>query len=528
VTDLSTSAAPLPAPANTIPQGARVTVRERSVLLVSVLIISICALTYELIVATLSSYLLGDSITQFSFTIGFFLFAMGVGALLSRRIKGNELRWFIVVELLTGLFGGFSATILYAVFATQEIYYYTAMITVTLLVGICIGLEIPLLMRIVAHRSELSHALADVLSIDYLGALIASLAFPVLLLPSLGVLLTAFAMGLLNAVVGAVCLYQFRHHLDTLWLRRLTIFTGLVIAAMGIGAVTAGIFTRFFEQQLYQDQIIYRDQSTYQRIIMTRDDNDLRLYLDGNLQFSSRDEHRYHEMLVHPAMTAARRRDHVLILGGGDGLAVREVLKYPDVQTVVLVDLDPAMTDLGRDYTAIRQLNGDALRDPRVTIVNTDAYKYLEQSSTLYSVIIIDLPDPNNESLSKLYTMEFYRLLRQHMGPDSVFITQAASPYFVREAYWTIANTIEATGFKILPLHTYVPSFGDWGFVMASIQQTPRPRVPADMQLRYLTEGVLAAAQVFDPDIARVDTGVNTLNNPILPRHYEQGWRQWD
>src|SRR5512145_1618699 len=277
-----------------------ITPRERTTLLVSVLIISICALTYELVIATLSSYLLGDSVTQFSFTIGLFLSAMGLGALLSRRIKGNELRWFVIVEVLTGLFGGISAAILYATFATIEDYYYGVMVVVILAVGVCIGLEIPLLTRIVAHRDDLSNALADVLSIDYLGALVGSLLFPIVLLPLLGVNQTAFLMGMLNILVAGLNLRLFQHRMPPRTKRWLWGAVGACGALMLTGSLLSTNFVRLFEQQLYQDHIIYREQTPYQRIVITRGGSDVRLFINGDIQFSSRDEYRYHELLVHP------------------------------------------------------------------------------------------------------------------------------------------------------------------------------------------------------------------------------------
>ncbi|MBZ0308292.1 MAG: hypothetical protein K8I82_19665, partial [Anaerolineae bacterium] len=367
-----------------------ITPRERATLLVSVLIISICSITYELIIGTLSSYLLGNSVTQFSLTIGLFLFAMGIGSLISRQIRGNELRWFILVELLVGLFGGFSAAILYAVFATSEVYYYTVMMTLILLIGVCIGLEIPLLTRIVAHRSDLSKALADILSVDYLGALLASLAFPLVLLPSFGVTETAFLTGAFNIAVAALNLHLFRRRLGQRQVRVLwmgMIAAGLLTAAGVLSSVRIG---NFFEQQLYVDRIIHREQTPYQRIILTKQSDDLRMFLDGQLQFSSRDEYRYHEMLVHPVMSVSRSRESVVVLGGGDGMAVRELLNYEDVQRIVLVDLDSAVTDLAQNYPLLTDLNQNALADPRVEIINQDAYKFIEDGSELFNVIIID------------------------------------------------------------------------------------------------------------------------------------------
>lgn len=500
--------------------------RERATLLVSVLIISICSITYELIIGTLSSYLLGNSVTQFSLTIGLFLSSMGIGSLLSRQIKTHELRWFIIVELVVGVFGGFSAAILYAVFAISEVYYYTAMVTLILIIGVCIGLEIPLLTRIVAHRSNLSKALSDILSVDYLGALLASLAFPLILLPSLGVTQTAFLTGALNIAVAMLNLLLFQGRLQRIQVRQLWVGMGAAAVAMTIGVITSTSISNFLEQQLYVDRIIYRTQTRYQRIIFTRQNDDLRLFLDGQLQFSSRDEYRYHEMLVHPVMSASRSLETIAILGGGDGMAVRELLKYDEVQRIVLVDLDPAITDLARDYPLLTTLNQNALDDPRVEVVNQDAYNFIAEGSELFNVIIIDLPDPNNETLSKLYTETFYRLLKKRLTPDGAFVTQATSPYFAQEAFWSIVHTIEAAEFDVLPLHTYVPSFGDWGFVIGGA--SPEISVPESLELRYLTPEILTSARYFDPDIAEVEAEVNTLDNPVLTAYYEKGWRKWD
>lgn len=520
---------PIPAiPLDNISEQTGVSRRERATLLISVLIISICALAYELIVATLSSYLLGDSVTQFSFTIGFFLFAMGLGALLSRRITSGELRWFIIVEIMIGLFGGTSALILNAVFSTADLYYTGVMLLISTIIGMCVGLEIPLLTRIVAHRDQLSRALSDILSIDYIGSLLASLAFPTILLPILGVNQTAFLMGLLNICVAGILLYTFGYRLQKKWKQWLWVVWSIVAGIMILGSIFSTNIVRFFEQQLYSAVIIYEEQTPLQRIIMTRGaSDDLRLFINGNIQFSSRDEYRYHEVLVHTVVSAARTRDRVLVLGGGDGLVARELLKYDDIQEIIVVDLDPAITYLAKTHPLLIDANEDAMNDERVTIVNQDAFKYLEDSDDLYPVIIADLPDPNNETLSKLYSSAFYTLVKQHLTRDGAFITQATSPYFVRQAYWTIVETIESVDFNVLPIRTHVPSFGEWGFVLATQVQEPRIQLPQGIDLQYLTADVLASVTRFDPDTDRVPAQVNTLNTPILPRIYEAGWRQW-
>ncbi|MGJ3240713.1 MAG: polyamine aminopropyltransferase [Anaerolineae bacterium] len=503
--------------------------RERVTLLFAVLIIAICALIYELIVATLSSYLLGDSITQFSFTIGFFLFAMGIGSLLSRRIKRHTLRWFIVVEFAVALFGGTSALILYAVFSYADVYYYAMMICVSLAIGICVGLEIPLLTRIVADRSDLSTALADVLSIDYLGALVGSLAFPVILLPLLGVTQTAFVMALLNISVATMVLHVFNEKLSPRWSRTLWV-SALGIAGIMLGGVLFSTdLTRILEQRLYSANIIYAEQTPYQRIVLTARNTDYRLYINGNLQFSTLDEYRYHEMLVHPAMMASRSRERVLILGGGDGFVAREVLKHDDVQSVTVVDLDPAITELARHFAVMERFNEDALDDPRVTIIHEDAFTYIAEGADIFNVIIMDLPDPNNESLSKLYSDSFYRMVRLRLAPDGALVTQATSPYFARRSFWTIDNTLQSAELHTIPLHANVPTFGEWGFIIATPHTTPTLTVP-DVPLRYLTAQTLDHAQYFDPDLAYQDTydAINTLDHPVLPRFYEADWRIWN
>lgn len=507
---------------------AGVSPRERATLLVSVLIISICAITYELIIGTISSYLLGNSIAQFSYVIGLFLFAMGIGSLISRFITQNEILWFIVIELLIGFAGGFSASILYGVFALADQYYYLVMFGLIMMIGICIGLEIPLLTRIVANRNELSKALADVLSVDYLGALVASLAFPLILLPALGTTQTAYLMGLFNVVVAMVILNLFSSRLSRQRLIGLWSVSGVFVITLGGGLFTATSVFDFFEQQLYEYRIIYREQSAYQRIVITRRQDDVRLFLDGNLQFSSIDEYRYHDVLVHPAMGTAPTIERVLVLGGGDGLVARELLKYDAVQEIIVVDLDPAITDLAMNYPLLRDINEDALHDPRVEVINADAFNYVRDGTDRFNVIIIDLPDPNTEGLSKLYSQQFYRMLENRLAIDGLVVTQATSPYFARRTFWCIEATIRASGYDTQPLRTYVPSFGEWGFVLAAPNQLPEIVLSPTIERRYLTDEILPALQIFDPDIAQVEVEINTLDNPVLSEYYIRDWQQWN
>jgi spermidine synthase len=499
--------------------------RHSTSLLVTVFIIAICGIIYELIVGTLSSYLFGNSVTHFSITIGLFLSAMGLGSFASRRITHSLLGWFVLIEIAVGLVGGFAAALLYAVFATTDLYH-VAMVLLILLIGSFIGMEIPLLTRLLGGWGAIKDTLANVLAFDYLGALLASILFPLVLLPELGLLKTSFATGLLNMTVVALNIWMFREWLPR-WRPLSAIAAGVTLLLLAGGAWSVQL-TSFFEQQLYKDEIIYTRQTPYQRIVMTRWGNDVRLYLDGNLQFSSWDEYRYHEPLVHPAMSLTRSRESVLVLGGGDGLAAREIFKYDDVQRLVLVDIDPAMTDLARFHPSLLPINQDSLSDPRLELINHDAFNYLAETDELFGVIIIDLPDPNNESLGKLYSREFYTLVKRHLAEGGVAVTQATSPYFARETFWSIVHTIADVDLKTWPYHIYVPSFGDWGFVLVARHELDLTHFSPGVPMRYLNAEVLAASLIFDSDISEIETEVNTLDNQIILTYYEQGWRRWN
>jgi spermidine synthase len=503
----------------------QLTTRHSTSLLVTVFIIAICGIIYELIVGTLSSYLFGNSVTHFSITIGLFLSAMGLGAFASRRITHSLLGWFILIEIAVGLVGGFAAALLYAVFATTDLYY-VAMVLLILLIGSFIGMEIPLLTRLLGGWGAIKDTLANVLAFDYLGALLASILFPLVLLPELGLLKTSFATGLLNMTVVALNIWMFREWLSR-WRLLSAIAAGVALLLLA-GAVWSVRLTSFFEQQLYKDEIIYTRQTPYQRIVITRWGNDVRLYLDGNLQFSSRDEYRYHEPLVHPAMSLTRSRESVLVLGGGDGLVAREVFKYNDVRRLVLVDIDPAMTDLALLHPSLLAVNQDSLSDPRLELINQDAFNYLAETDELFGVIIIDLPDPNNESLGKLYSREFYKLVKRHLAEGGVAVSQATSPYFARETFWSIVHTAADVDLKTWPYHVYVPSFGDWGFVLTAAHKLDLTRFSPGVPMRYLNAEVLATSLVFDSDISEIETEVNTLDNQIILTYYEQGWRRWN
>ena len=488
-------------------------------LLTAVLLIATCGLVYELVAGALASYLLGDSVTQFSTVIGAYLFAMGVGSWLSRYIIRGLVRQFVLVQILIALVGGFSSTALFLVFGWTEMFR-PILYAVVFVVGTLVGLEIPLLMRILRDRFEFKDVVAHVLTFDYLGALVASVLFPTLLVPKLGLIRAAMFFGLVNAVVALWTLYLFR---DGIARRRsLGAVTVLVAALLVGGMFGADRVLDIAESGLYADDVILSRTTPYQRIVVTAWRNDLRLFLNSHLQFSSRDEYRYHEALVHPGLAMMRAR-RVLVLGGGDGLAVREILKYPHVEEVTLVDLDPEMPRLFTTHPQLASLNGNAFRDPRVHVVSADAMAWLEQADEIFDFAVVDLPDPSNFSLGKLYTSLFYRLLGRRLSETGAFAVQSTSPLFARQSFWCVVRTIEDAGFQATPYHVYVPSFGEWGFVLATRSQYRKPEsLPTG--LRFLTRQTLDQLFDFPLDMRPVEVEVNRLHNQALVRYYENEW----
>ena len=494
----------------------------RPALLVTVFLIASCGLAYELIAGTLASYLLGDSVTQFSTVIGTYLFAMGIGSWLSKYILNRLVLRFVQVELIVGVLGGVSAAMLFLLYAWVEGPFRLALYLMVLLIGILVGLEIPLVMRILRQHVGFRDLVSQVLTFDYLGALAVSLMFPLLLAPHLGLMRSAFMFGLLNVAVSVWTIRLFRAELPA---RALYMQCGLAALLLGAGFIGAERLTSLAEENMYADHIVYTESTPYQRIVVTRWRDDLRLFLNGNLQFSSRDEYRYHEALIHPALATLPHPARVLVLGGGDGLALREILKYPTVQEVTLVDLDPAMTQLFSHLPLLTQLNGNALNSPRAHVVNTDALVWLEQDAGRFDFIVADFPDPSNYSVGKLYTEAFYRLLDRHLKGDGLAVIQSTSPMYARRSFWTIAATIESAGLQATPYHAMVPSFGEWGYIIAS-HRPYKPPASYQVPLRFLSAASTPALFTFPPDMGRLPVEVNRLNNQGLVRVFEEEWRE--
>ena len=497
-------------------------------LLVSVFVVSACGLVYELAAGALASYLLGDSVLQFSTIIGTYLFAMGVGSYFSRFFERQLPAHFLRIELLVALVGGTLPALLFIANAALPGAFRWLLYTLVLGVGTLVGLEIPLVMRILKRNVALKDLVSQVLTFDYLGALVVSLAFPLVLVPQLGLIRTGLLFGLMNAAVAVWALWLFRHELRRF--KAHATACALTGAVLVVGMVLADSVTTWAEDKLYQDHVVLAQTTPYQRIVVTHGPGQgragYRLFLNGNLQFSERDEYRYHEALVHPVMAAYAANGapkNVAVLGGGDGMAVREILKYPGVREVTLVELDPAMTELFSKQPLLVQLNAGALQSPKVKVVSADAFSWLEGSTEVFDVIVVDFPDPTNFNIGKLYTNSFYALLDKHLAASGYAVIQTTSPLVARQSFWSVVATIESVGLSTTPYHAHVPSFGEWGYVVASRRPFRMPtQLPAG--LRFLTLHGLPALFDFPQDMARVPAEVNRLSNQVLVTTYEAEW----
>ena len=490
-------------------------------LFITVLLIAACGLIYELIAGTLASYLLGDSVLQFSTIIGCYLFAMGIGSALSRYIERGLAYRFVWIELLLGVIGGLSSALLFLAFAyTQG--FQLLMYALVIAIGVLVGLEIPLLMRMVRGRYHFRDVVAHVLTFDYLGALGASLVFPILLVPYLGLVRSAMLFGIINVAVALWSTFLFSQQLvKAASLRAICV---VVLCGLGIGLAQAKHITAAAEENIYADEIIFARDTRYQHIVLTRFKDDIRLFLNSHLQFSSRDEYRYHEALIHPGLSAIPTPRRVLVLGGGDGLAVREILKYPQVESITLVDLDPEMTRLFSTHPMLTALNQKSFLSPKVHIINADAFPWVDSDRDSFDFIVVDFPDPTNYSLGKLYTTAFYKAAARHLSAQGLMVVQSTSPMFARDSFWCIAQTIKQAGLRIYPYHVYVPSFGEWGFVLASQREYQFP-VSVPSGLRFVDVAGLPNLFQFPPDMAPLSMPANHLNNQVLVRLYDQDWK---
>ena len=515
------------------------------VVTLSLFLSGFCAIISELSLFNLAEGMLGGTNANLTYTMGLMMFAMGVGSAFT------ALRWFrnVTVEMFIAV--EFALSVL-TIISVVGIYLLAGWLPgsaawwiwgLSPLIGMLVGLEIPIVLRInevLGLRLRLNAPL--VMAPDYFGALAAFVLFTFLLLPSMGLARAAWLGGALNLAVAGVVALVFRPYLR----RPLVVLTGFLLLA----AAAAMLWLRmpqlmaFAEQLHYRDGIIAAKETPYQRIVVTdrlrqgnpayrgqlprgstlaeeggyvlrkvRDsrsaycEEDIRLYINGGLQFSTCDEHRYHEMVVHPAMSLAAAKDSVLVLGAGDGLAVREVLKYPGA-AVTLVELDEEMVRLFRDDARFSRLNNASLSDPRVRIVVGDAFRFLRETRMRFDVILMDFPDPHHSSTARLYSTQFFRFAARVLAPGGILATQSMSPLFHPRAFASVRKTMQAAGFRVVSLQVPMLTFEHWGFQVGSLgasADSMRARLEAFspvVSTRYLNREAVQAAFRWGKELA--------------------------
>lgn len=504
---------------------------EKFVLIVTVFIAGLCSIIYELLISTTTSYFLGDSVKQFSLTIGIYLAAMGVGSFLSRVFTKDLIKHFIGVEILLGFVGGISVPLLYLVYL-YAFHQYTLFNVYALflisIIGLLTGLEVPLLTRIMKEYYPLKINLSNILSVDYIGGLAATLLFPFFLLPFVGLFKASLVFGLLNVGLGFLNLWYFSDHLRLSSKKILGLAAVVVTLLFAIVLGSSNYLLQKWSDGLYKDPIVFFQQTNYQQIALTRAGEDTRLYINGAIQFASADEYRYHEALTHIPIGMQDKTESVLVLGGGEALAIRELNKHKQIKRIVVVDIDPAIFELAQKNVHMKKMCENSLADPRVEMVPMDASVYLQQNESKFDLIIGDLPDPATESVARLYSKEFYRLIQNRLNPGGIFCTQATGTYHSNRAFWCIHETLKASGFsQVLPYHAYVPSFGDWGFIAASHSPLDASKIDFPVPTKYLEPGLLSKLLYFPKDLLRDDMGVNTLDQPILLEYYLEDFRRF-
>lgn len=490
----------------------------------------------EFVLSTLASYLLGNPILQWTIVMSLMLFAMGLGCRISRYITHNLFDRFIILEFSLSVLCGISVAFCYW-FATFSHNTGLVIYSLSLLIGLLIGTEIPLVTRINESYEDLKTNISSVLENDYYGALAGGILFAFFALPHLGLTYTPIALGIINFTVASILFWRFRHLVINRRALHISFWSIITFFVVFLFAVRPIIL--FSEQKKYKDRVVYAKQTAYQKIVITKWKDDHWLFINGNEQFSTFDEHKYHEPLIHPPMLLAGRQRNILILGGGEGLAVREVLKHDAVETVTVVDLDPVMTELAKHHPIITGINQNAMADPRVTTINQDGFIFLENCEDSFDVIIVDLPDPSSINLARLYSREFYTLCRHKLNRNGVLVTQAASPVYAGRSFACIVKTMAAAGFAVLPYHNHVPTLGDWGWCLGVRHTSASPqghglKARAErldfsrINTKFLNSDGMISMINFGKGVLDADdnVNVNTILKPVLAEYYKKG--QWD
>lgn len=508
---------------------------QSNILKLALFATGLAGIVAEYILGTLAAYFLGNEIFQMAFIVSTMMFAMGIGSRLSKRIEGQLLEKFIFLEVLLSLVVSFSSIAVYTLAG------YSSSIGVIIygmgmLVGLLIGMEIPLVVRINESNEGLRYNISSALENDYYGSLVGGLFFVFIGLPKIGLIHTPYLLGCVNLLVAILLfvVYGSNRKKNSL----IYILFAITIIIIGIGVAIAKPIILHGEQIRYKDKVIYSKQSAFQKIVITEWKGNYWLYLNRNQQLSTLDEAMYHEPLVHPAMQLHPNAQNILVLGGGDGCATRELLKYESIRTITVIDLDSAVTNLAKTHPVLTDLNDGSFFNPKVNLLNEDAFTWLENSKQFFDLIIIDLPDPKTVTLSRLYSTEFYTMCKNHLRPQGILVTQAGSPYFATRAFLCINKTMENAGFRTVKYHNQIITMGEWGWVLGvkglrdsvDLKQLLMENNYGNVETRWLNQEANHIMFNFGKNFyVNADTSnveVNKIHDPVLQQYYLGG--NWD
>ncbi|MDE0053092.1 MAG: polyamine aminopropyltransferase [Gammaproteobacteria bacterium] len=486
--------------------------RHDAALIGAIGMVAACGLVYEYLLAHYAGRILGAVEPTLYAMIGLMIVAMGCGALAARWIS-SIYRGFAWLELGIGILGGTSILLLSGAVALayslpewlRAVYNLDAAIVVDgglaavllasarvlpfvvgFAIGFLVGMEIPLIARVREHihQRRLEHNLGAMYGADYIGAGVGAAIWVAICL-KIPVIYAAVGTAAVNTLVGFGFLSLYRRRLRPS--ARLWIGHALLAGLLVVLAVFGTEWTTRLGDTLFQDRVVYRLQTPYQNAVVTKrhvargKPDVLSLYINGRLQFASNDERIYHAYLTTPAMLATYRRERLLVLGGGDGLALRDLLRW-DPDSVTLIDIDPELVGLfaGEDpdapawlSRALVELNENAFADPCVTVIQADAFIEVERLAAegeSFDVVVADLPDPGHPDLNRLYSDYFYGRIGQLLSPDGVLAVQSTSPFHAKAAFLSIGRTVSHVGFDTEQFHANVPSFGEWGWTVGTLR----------------------------------------------------------
>ncbi len=535
-----------------------------------------CGLIYEYLLSHYAGRILGAVEHVIFAMIGVMIVAMGLGAFAARVFK-SYFNAFVWLEVSIALIGVSSVLVLAMTTALANILPQILMETFLLppdliprggmilwahkiaaimpyvvgfILGFLIGMEIPLIasIRETIYGEHVAHNAGSVYGADYIGAGIGA-AIWVMFMLSLPPTTAAVITASVNLLIGLLFYGVYRKRIRLgVWV----VSAHLLVAGVVVTIAFNGIdWDNAMEDLLYKDKVIFSYNTEYQHVTITERIMDpakpkiVSMFINGRSQFASNDEVIYHAMLVAPVMHASARHDNILIIGGGDGLALRDVLRWRP-QSVELIDIDAAIVQFfttpriekGRVVNqALLDLNQHAFSDPRVQTHFGDAFLKVDeliQQQRLYDVIIVDLPDPSHPDLNKLYSARFYAKLKTLLTGDGAMVVQSTSPYHAKNTFLSIGKTVQYAGFMhVEQYHHNVPSFGEWGWTIATKNGvSARARLAQKDRLEvndgWSTRGVLLAAFEFNRHFfdQLENIKVNRINNQAAYQYHKADWEK--